>query len=730
MSMSTLAFQNFQESSRMAARSRVAMVTPQSSEPQVTPQATTTEVPAVLEQGMECINLDDDRHTCIMTSDKFSIGGSSSVRKDGKESSQEPKLPVPSVQGFLLVDDSEALQVKSAGDFLEKLNCSEEENVKVVSIFGNTGDGKSYTLNHTFYNNQEIFKTSPSQDSCTIGVWAAYDPNLKVITVDTEGLLGTTTHQNQRTRLLLKVLALSDIIIYRTKAERLHNDLFKFLGDASDAYEKHFAKALQRAVLERWNTDVSFTTLGPAVIVFHETANTVPLGFSGKKTPETLLKERFKHEGKHINAFNSLHYVGIKTQDTKTDFRGLQKVIKQQIENTAVRSPRSPLIIYQALKVLNEKFNGKIEEVVAHTFPDEYFTCSAKCLSCNNRCSLTMNHLKDKVGHDTVGKCQYQHQYENKVYICEKCNDNGQTTLVVPKTSASSDSTWFGLAKYAWSGYVLECPTCGIIYRSREYWYGNRDPVDSAVRTEIRHVWPGGNPVLQGTHNAARKLLDGLSHVAGSVGYVSARPTKMLSDWMTDRIAPAYWIPNSEINECFKCKISFDKPGETKHHCRACGQGFCDNCSTHRRPVPERGWGATPVRVCDKCFKDDKGDVDIEKEARDSGNEGDGDQVTARKMGEVMASTFGVVASALEYPKGLVVDAARPAYWKPDNEIKKCCCCQQDFGPKLTIHHCRACGDGVCDECSQNREPVPSRGWDHPVRVCNNCHDIDDLEFS
>lgn len=39
--------------------------------------------------------------------------------------------------------------------------------------------------------------------------------------------------------------------------------------------------------------------------------------------------------------------------------------------------------------------------------------------------------------------------------------------------------------------YVLECPECGVIYRSRQFWYGNRDPVELAVRAEIRHVWPG-----------------------------------------------------------------------------------------------------------------------------------------------------------------------------------------------------------------------------------------------
>ena len=30
-----------------------------------------------------------------------------------------------------------------------------------------------------------------------------------------------------------------------------------------------------------------------------------------------------------------------------------------------------------------------------------------------------------------------------------------------------------------------------MIYRSRQYWYGNLDPEQKVVRTEIRHVWRG-----------------------------------------------------------------------------------------------------------------------------------------------------------------------------------------------------------------------------------------------
>ena len=85
------------------------------------------------------------------------------------------------------------------------LKCEESAKVKVVSIFGNTGDGKSYTLNECFFNGKEIFTTSNGQDSCTVGVWVAYDPSRNVICLDTEGLLGATSNENQRTRLLLKV---------------------------------------------------------------------------------------------------------------------------------------------------------------------------------------------------------------------------------------------------------------------------------------------------------------------------------------------------------------------------------------------------------------------------------------------------------------------------------------------------------------------------------------------
>lgn len=135
------------------------------------------------------------------------------------------------------------------------------------------------------------------------------------------------------------------------------------------------------------------------------------------------------------------------------------------------------------------------------------------------------------------------------------------------------------------------------------------------------------------------------------------------------------------------------------------------------------------------------------------------------------------MASVLEYPKGinffrildyyaskfdfesffsdLIKDTARPSYWVPDkdHEANFCCVCTKPFGTAEELissgsnsigqsqsdsndmmigissglcdrrrHHCRSCGQAVCDNCSQNRRPVPERGWTTDVRVCDTCN--------
>jgi zinc finger FYVE domain-containing protein 1 len=53
----------------------------------------------------------------------------------------------------------------------------------------------------------------------------------------------------------MQILAVSDVVLFRTRAERLHRDLFSFLGNASKAYIKHFADALKKMENDSSNSE-------------------------------------------------------------------------------------------------------------------------------------------------------------------------------------------------------------------------------------------------------------------------------------------------------------------------------------------------------------------------------------------------------------------------------------------------------------------------------------------
>ena len=203
--------------------------------------------------------------------------------------------------------------------------------------------------------------------------------------------------------------------------------------------------------------------------------------------------------------------------------------------------------------------------------------------------------------HSNCDKCHYDHQYDNKVYVCRLCHESGKEVIVIPKTSAASDNSILGIVKYTYSGYVLECPHHGIIFRSRQYWYGNPDP-ESVVRTELKHIWSGQQNHVGTSHNLSRKIIDNVSYIGESIHNVSAKPTMIAKQWMADQVAPSYWTPNSDLIECSKCEKPFVEVVEKKHHCRGCGKGFCDKCSSKRKNIP--WWSPTEkVRVCNSCYE-------------------------------------------------------------------------------------------------------------------------------
>ncbi|EUD69320.1 hypothetical protein C922_00183 [Plasmodium inui San Antonio 1] len=60
------------------------------------------------------------------------------------------------------------------------------------------------------------------------------------------------------------------------------------------------------------------------------------------------------------------------------------------------------------------------------------------------------------------------------------------------------------------------------------------------------------------------------------------------------------WVPDEEVTNCYSCNAFFNVRVR-KHHCRACGNVFCSNCSDNKIKISEYSY-AEKVRVCDRCF--------------------------------------------------------------------------------------------------------------------------------
>lgn len=55
--------------------------------------------------------------------------------------------------------------------------------------------------------------------------------------------------------------------------------------------------------------------------------------------------------------------------------------------------------------------------------------------------------------------------------------------------------------------------------------------------------------------NAAQRVLDGMNYVIQTVSEYSTGPTKAVTSWITDQVAPPYWRPNAEIIVSFPTSV-------------------------------------------------------------------------------------------------------------------------------------------------------------------------------
>jgi hypothetical protein len=61
------------------------------------------------------------------------------------------------------------------------------------------------------------------------------------------------------------------------------------------------------------------------------------------------------------------------------------------------------------------------------------------------------------------------------------------------------------------------------------------------------------------------------------------------------------------------------------------------------------------------------------------------------------------------------------ATWTPDEKASKCALCKATFGVMRFRHHCRCCGDCLCDQCCSTKRLLLHVDLHTPVRICHTC---------
>lgn len=84
----------------------------------------------------------------------------------------------------------------------------------------------------------------------------------------------------------------------------------------------------------------------------------------------------------------------------------------------------------------------------------------------------------------------------------------------------------------------------------------------------------------------------------------SVERKKGLIDWVNlikpDNVEKDHWVPDEAVTKCTACRSDFNAFNR-KHHCRNCGDIFCDKCTQGRIALTADD-NAQPVRVCDSCM--------------------------------------------------------------------------------------------------------------------------------
>lgn len=80
-----------------------------------------------------------------------------------------------------------------------------------------------------------------------------------------------------------------------------------------------------------------------------------------------------------------------------------------------------------------------------------------------------------------------------------------------------------------------ECQLCRDLY------------LEKKKNDSVLPLYSQADTFLTTHQNAAQRVLDGMNYMIQTVSEYSTGPTKAVTAWLTDQVAPPYWRPNTEI---------------------------------------------------------------------------------------------------------------------------------------------------------------------------------------
>ncbi|KAF7232569.1 hypothetical protein EG68_07678 [Paragonimus skrjabini miyazakii] len=766
-----------------------------------------------------------------------------SVRQLPSDTGTDMSMEFGAVQ---LVDEKEQLMFEDCEAFVEQLGCPMDQPVKVVAVVGNTGDGKSYTMNHTFFHGTQVFATSPSQTTCTMGVWAAFVPSKSCILLDTEvtsfyepvnidvSLDGFGSHSLCVSTQDCYALGIKNIVVpkagdsvfdaarflysgYVLECKR-HGIIYKSRSLWSSNAEPEDTARVHWEVVHVWSGEKTLLQgVHPFSQIIMDGLNTVtrqvselagpPVRLLGDLFADSLAPEYWQPNATiRMCAICKFEFPSPSVDGVDYDSLAKRKVTVEPTgehrtnaeETTLVLGPGKSGKPMRGTPLLPRTFTltplsleeGKdttgltpMSKPTAISKKELIDTDKHHCRACGRgvcgACS-TGSLPVPGFGPGMLGTTLNQNQHRRLLLKVFAVADVVIYLTKAPRlhtdmfTFLADASDSFAqhfrpdleaLAKRTglpWSAGQLG-PAVIVFQETR-----HTDPLDGPYKTtsnapNTHSVFlestggsskPASNPVsavLQNRLADMKRNVDSFSamHYIGiqtKDGPTDFKPLSLLTSKLlkdnsvraprkVEHVFCSLHLLNTRfatdipatgqytfVEEYFTCPVTCDSCSA-----RCClSVGHTTGRHQARSPASSDQPSDTPTGC--RCYTKRRGrrvsSPHADSKARMTETQltsNPNNVYTGRKALEMYSVTVNSVPPVFSMFKDTLKGFVRPDYWTPDHLCKMCALCDRPFGPSRHIHHCRACGRGVCQPCSPHRQPVPLRGLDLPHRVCNDC---------